>query len=118
MNFGKDKDIEYHRKRARDYYRANREKQLARLKQDPAVSRKLERMYGITLAEKKAMYDAQGGRCALCDREVPFRGQNGICIDHNHATGQVRKLLCRLCNLAVAYVENATWLQRALEYLK
>lgn len=47
------------------------------------------------------MLVAQGGKCAICDQ--PFKT---IDVDHDHATGAVRGLLCRRCNLGVAFVEK------------
>lgn len=61
----------------------------------------LERTYGITRAEEQAIWAAQGGRCALCRREVHSKRP---AVDHDHVTGKVRGLLCpgdRWCNNAV-----------------
>ena len=39
-------------------------------------------------------------------------------IDHDHVTGQVRKILCRSCNGALGKVkENINTLQNMIEYL-
>jgi hypothetical protein len=63
--------------------------------------RHLERKYGITQSDWDAMYVAQGGVCAIC--KVPGRvGKHGkLAVDHCHATGRVRGLLCTPCNISI-----------------
>jgi hypothetical protein len=63
--------------------------------------RHLERKYGMTQADWDAMYIAQGGVCAIC--KVPGRvGKHGkLAVDHCHATGRVRGLLCTPCNISI-----------------
>lgn len=51
--------------------------------------------YGITAVEYDALLAAQGGRCAIC-RARPKTKR--LAVDHNHATGAVRGLLCSRCN--------------------
>jgi hypothetical protein len=41
-------------------------------------------------------WDYQGGRCAICGREVDIKK---IVIDHCHRTGFIRGLLCPSCNV-------------------
>jgi hypothetical protein len=55
----------------------------------------LRRRYGITPDDYDAMADAQGGVCAICG--LPPR-KGTLDVDHDHATGRVRGLLCRRCN--------------------
>lgn len=78
--------------------------------------RNLRNKYGITEAQYSALYDAQGGRCAVCGC-IP---NERLAVDHDHETGVVRGLLCRRCNLelghwtvvklraAIAYLETET----------
>lgn len=52
--------------------------------------------YGITGEEYWLIYEAQGGRCYICQRA---RGTlKHLSVDHNHDTGEVRGLLCTPCN--------------------
>lgn len=68
--------------------------------------------YGITEADYNAMALAQEGCCAACGDAKP------LAIDHDHATGKVRGLLCRECNIALGLVlDDGTRLRRLLEYL-
>ena len=54
----------------------------------------LRRRYGITGADFDAMVEAQGGTCAVCDGKPEH-------VDHDHATGKVRGILCFNCNQAL-----------------
>jgi hypothetical protein len=67
--------------------------------------------YGIDDATYQAMFEAQGGVCAVCKQPEKLRSQRGIvaplAVDHCHKTGRVRALLCRDCNLALGYMEDA-----------
>jgi hypothetical protein len=51
--------------------------------------------YGITLEEYYKMLEAQGGKCAICGGGTTKQFYN---VDHNHATGEMRGLLCSPCN--------------------
>jgi Recombination endonuclease VII len=52
----------------------------------------LKRRYGISAEDADAMLEAQGGLCAICG-VLPAEH-----VDHDHATGVVRQLLCFNCN--------------------
>lgn len=72
--------------------------------------------YGITPQQFLELYDAQAGKCAICD-EVPTAGR-GLHIDHCHTTKQVRGLLCHGCNTGIgAMKESAKTLRSAIKYL-
>ena len=69
--------------------------------------------YGIRIEDFDRMWDEQKGRCAVC-REPMQRP----CVDHNHETGEVRKLLCHGCNVLVGYLETRRdTLEAAFRYL-
>jgi hypothetical protein len=75
--------------RSRAYYHAH--------KQDiqPLLRRgQLKRLYGISPADYDALLAAQGGVCAICGK----RSKKTLCVDHCHATGTIRGLLCGKCN--------------------
>lgn len=76
---------------------------------------KLLRDYGMTPEDYEAMREAQGGVCAICHcpesstRTDKFTGLpkvRSLAVDHDHATGQVRDLLCMRCNHNLAVLEN------------
>lgn len=57
--------------------------------------------YGISLADYEVLNAKQGGRCAICAADrTGGRGKNPSLfhVDHCHATGKVRGLLCNACN--------------------
>jgi hypothetical protein len=62
--------------------------------------------YGITPAEYRAMYRAQGGRCYVCRKAAGRAKRLGV--DHDHLTGEVRGLVCtgslnaNTCNRLIA----------------
>lgn len=75
----------------------------------------LKKKYGITPEIYLEMLDRQGGVCALCKK--PGDGK-ALCVDHDHASGKVRGLLCHSCNVALGLLkDDAEVLRRAIEYL-
>lgn len=75
------------------------------------------RQYGITLAEYERLARRQRWRCAVCERKAYPRGSR-LVVDHNHATGEVRGLLCQPCNSALGLMgEKAERLVAAAKYL-
>lgn len=78
----------------------------------------LKAKYGITQDDYEAMLAAQDNCCAICRSPEPnhFRGWN---IDHCHAGGQVRGVLCHHCNLMLGNArDNPALLLAAADYLK
>jgi|SRR5271157_1536011 len=58
----------------------------------------------------------QNGTCALCGTPPQ---KIRLAVDHDHATGENRGLLCGPCNTALNRLENvADWVEKALMYLK
>ncbi len=70
------------------------------------------RIYGLTSDELLAMREAQGNLCAICgepETRVTAKGLAiALSVDHSHATGKIRGLLCHRCNLIVASLEGAS----------
>lgn len=52
----------------------------------------LQRKYGITSDEYRALYYAQGGACYVCRKATGRTRRLGV--DHDHLTGEVRGLVC------------------------
>lgn len=73
------------------------------------------RLYGLTPETFDAMLTEQNGRCAICRNEPDARG---LVVDHCHATGRVRGLLCVPCNVGLGnFAENEAIMRSAIEYL-
>lgn len=82
----------------------------------------LKRKYGMTIEEYDLLVDQQGGRCAICPATEPGGGpsRRGYWhVDHDHATGRIRGLLCMDCNVGLGRLgDSVEGLERALAYLK
>jgi len=73
----------------------------------------LVRRYGIGAADVDAMIAAQGGVCAICGAAAPEH------VDHDHATGKVRGVLCFNCNGGLGqFRDRVDVMQRAIAYLR
>lgn len=78
------------------------------------------RQYGITIADFERMRQEQGGCCAVCGRSdsADKRGYR-LHVDHCHATGKVRGLLCSNCNLGIGkFGDKPELLDAALQYVR
>ena len=89
---------------------------------DQIYASSIRRRFGITLDEYGQMHDLQAGRCAICGSPESATNKDGtsrrLQIDHDHATGQIRELLCSGCNIGLgAFREDRTKLIRAVQYL-
>lgn len=77
------------------------------------------RRYGIDLADYFRMEREQNHRCAICGCEENDSRQGRWCIDHDHATGAVRGLLCSNCNWLLGHAkDSAATLRAAAAYLE
>jgi Recombination endonuclease VII len=73
----------------------------------------LKRHYDLTEAEVEAIREAQSGLCAIC-RIAP-----AVHVDHDHATGRVRGMLCFPCNAAIGHLrDDPQVVRRAAVYLE
>lgn len=80
---------------------------------DERLTRNLWQNYKLTREQHTALVDAQQGACAICGT-APAEGKR-LAVDHCHATGVVRALLCTRRNVAVGFYENYN--RAAAEYL-
>lgn len=72
-----------------------------------------QRKYGLDEDAFRAMHDEQNGVCAICER------REKLVVDHDHATGKVRGLLCHSCNMTLGRAEDDTErLRRMIDYLE
>ena len=98
MRIWREKNREKHNALARGYYKRNKEQVKLR-----ARERWLRTQYGLTLEQYEEMLLAQRGVCAICSKTRV--GGRLLHIDHDHATGVVRGLLCSSCNGRLGWYE-------------
>ena len=102
----------------RDYQRAryNNDPEFRKKSLDRRRQHKLLTEFGITVEQYDQMLEEQNGHCLLC-YGVPT--ERRLAVDHSHATGKIRGLLCFHCNAALGHIyDNVEWLQRASDYLE
>lgn len=76
----------------------------------------LKKNYGINEKLYKAILDLQQGRCAICGRQD---GKRRLHVDHDHATGEVRALLCNGCNNGLGnFKDDPEVMKIAITYLE
>ena len=117
-------DAEYRERRKaerRAYHAAHREKNNERQRRRSWAKklsdfwRRLARFYGISREQYEALLAQQGGVCGIC-RKPP---QEPLCVDHSHATGRVRGLLCRKCNTALgSFDDDVSVMAAGIAYLR
>jgi hypothetical protein len=78
----------------------------------------LKANYGIPLGTYAKMLEAQGGKCAICGTDKPGGRGERFHIDHDHATGAIRGLLCHGCNVSIGHLHHdVNILRAAIKYL-
>lgn len=77
----------------------------------------LRETYGIKLSDYDAMLEAQGHKCAICGQDET-RFKKKLVIDHDHATGEVRQLLCNMCNHGIGnFKDDIDLMANAIKYI-
>lgn len=104
----------YHREwacRNPDRAKANHAKWRAK-RREVTREKRLLKEYGVTLEWYRTQAALQGGQCAICSKVA------SLDIDHDHATGAVRGLLCRQCNHGIGlFGDSPERLAAAIDYL-
>lgn len=79
---------------------------------------KIKSKYGLTKKAFLALLKSQGGRCAICRTKEPG-GRGAWHIDHDHATGKNRGLLCSGCNRGIGLMgDDPERLRAAADYIE
>jgi len=100
-------------------------KKLLKLKADPDPSEyryhrlvRVLRGRGITLDQYHAKMEKQNWLCAICGDDLSDKHGREVHIDHDHATGRFRGLLCPSCNTGIGKLkESPAVLTTAAAYL-
>ena len=106
----RQRNLERERQRDRDRYRTNprRRHQMKYLK------------FGITWEQYVALAESQDHKCAICGngQHEKIRARF-LDIDHNHETGEIRGLLCSMCNRGMGlFRDDPALMERAVAYLR
>jgi len=95
----------------RDWATANRDRVRAKYRKHD-----LKRTFGITVEQYDEMLRRQKGVCAICQK--PCKSGRRLAVDHDHATGRVRALLCSNCNRGIGcFHDDPQMLEAAIRYL-
>jgi len=91
-------------KMARDYQAKNLDS-LRRNRRKENLKR-----FGLSSEAYDELLSSQNGVCAICKGHEPRHRSDGtrkpLCVDHSHATGKVRGLLCSKCNTAIGLLQD------------
>jgi hypothetical protein len=102
-------------KHHRDWVEKNQDKVGEYREKDPWTLAKRCSRRNITPEELVDRYERQECCCAICKKEITITNS---AIDHNHATGEFRGVLCKQCNRALGmFGDSPATLKNAIEYL-
>jgi hypothetical protein len=120
-----NKDILSRRKEQKSAYdKARRERLKAEGNLKPTDAgvlraRMLKRNYGMTPEDYDSMVETQNNECLICFTSGDQERNKRLLVDHCHASGKVRGLLCNKCNLLLGHADDTIdRLERAILYLK
>ena len=66
----------------------------------------LQKAYGITSTEFSAMARKQGNSCAICATPIDVSDKHSCHVDHRHADGLIRGILCSKCNRGIGFFND------------
>lgn len=110
---------------AKVVYKAYREKQKTYAEEerqkvkDRIRETKYKMKYGVDLEQFDRMREEQEYRCYICSSHEVDNRHKVLYIDHDHDTGEVRKLLCSKCNQGLGlFKDSPGLLDTAATYLR
>lgn len=81
-----------------------------------------KKRYNLTYDDIVILCKKQNKKCIICSKPMFITDQrrsNGMVVDHNHKTGQMRGLICRNCNSGLGlFQDNYLLLLQAATYLQ
>jgi hypothetical protein len=78
--------------------------------------RNRKRVYGINHDDVLILIQQSGEACMIC--KEPF-GKDQVCVDHDHVSGKIRGVLCRMCNTGLGHFkDDPIILSTAIQYLE
>lgn len=97
-----------------DRYKSSSCKECQKVK---SVMRHIEKKFGLTTEGYKKLYEQQMGLCAICHK--PELRNKILSVDHDHANGNIRGLLCQLCNTGLGHFHDSVdLLIKATKYVQ
>lgn len=106
--------------RCASHWRATRKK-----RSKASHGKYVEATYNITSEMYWAIYEAQGGKCAICERATGATRKLAVDHDHSCCAGAtscgkcVRSLLCKPCNRMLGHMrDDPEMAERAADYLR
>ena len=81
---------------------------------DAYYRRHISYRYGLAPEAYIVLLEAAGYKCQICSKPLSSGGA-APCIDHNHDTGDIRGILCKICNVHLSWFEKHS--QEASLYL-
>ena|SRR3990167_348052 len=76
----------------------------------------LKRRFHITEHEYTHLFMSQFGVCLVCEKQCSTGSL--LAVDHDHATGKIRGLLCRMCNSALGDLhDNPRIIAATIDYI-
>ena len=118
------------RKASRVYYRKHKKVEIQRCRAynmanaEKVLDWHLRRTFGISAEQYRELEAEQQGLCVCCGKpETAIDKRTGrarrLHVDHDHATGEIRGLLCSRCNLAIGCMkDDYTTAEAIAAYLK
>jgi len=74
--------------------------------------------FNIGIEEFEEMFHKQDGKCAICSSPLSIE-RNKCGVDHDHKNGNLREVLCNLCNSGLGFFrDNPAILRIAADYIE
>jgi hypothetical protein len=84
---------------------------------DKLKSRRLKRVYNLTLEGWDQLFESQGSKCAICETTDPGPRKEWH-TDHIKGTKVVRGILCQLCNMSLHSRDTPELLRKKANYIE
>lgn len=86
---------------------------------EEAIDGRFKKEYGIDLNQYNEQRKEQDYSCKICGVHEEQHSRGKLFVDHCHATGKYRALLCTTCNSLLGMAkDNPELLAKAAEYLR